>query len=189
MLYSPKNSGVFVARNVGLERAHGDWIAFIDSDDYIAPDYLERFYAIAKSGAAYDERVKTYVPGIIIHRYTYLERTGLMADAEMHRFYLQESVGLMLSCLFKYFLCREWDVSVLERKKGTEKFFSDEIFRGVLDNCTRMRFKADGGQPEIPFRQRIALLLLQHGRVGVLLVLNKVRRIINSVLEKRDVKK
>ena len=29
------------ARNVGLEYASGDWIAFVDSDDWIEPDYCE----------------------------------------------------------------------------------------------------------------------------------------------------
>lgn len=34
------NKGVSTARNVGISMAKGDWICFIDSDDWVAPDYL-----------------------------------------------------------------------------------------------------------------------------------------------------
>ena len=37
-----KNSGVSVARNAGLDRCTGDYIAFVDSDDYIDPDMIQR---------------------------------------------------------------------------------------------------------------------------------------------------
>lgn len=35
------NSGVSEARNKGLEAASGDWILFVDSDDYLDSDWLE----------------------------------------------------------------------------------------------------------------------------------------------------
>lgn len=35
------NGGLGDARNVGLEAARGDYLVFIDSDDYVAPDMLE----------------------------------------------------------------------------------------------------------------------------------------------------
>ena len=37
-----ENSGVCVARNVGIEAAKGQWIAFMDHDDEWAPEKLER---------------------------------------------------------------------------------------------------------------------------------------------------
>ena len=36
-----KNAGVSNARNVGIQNSTGEWITFVDSDDFITNDYLE----------------------------------------------------------------------------------------------------------------------------------------------------
>lgn len=40
-LINQSNAGVSVARNVGLDASEGDCIVFIDSDDYVEPDYID----------------------------------------------------------------------------------------------------------------------------------------------------
>ncbi len=42
-LLKQKNQGVATARNILLENSTGDWIAFVDADDYISVDYLSVF--------------------------------------------------------------------------------------------------------------------------------------------------
>ena len=40
-------SGVSNARNIGLDNAQGEYVAFIDDDDYVSPTYLEALLAKA----------------------------------------------------------------------------------------------------------------------------------------------
>lgn len=42
------NSGPSAARNNGLSCAHGDWISFVDADDYIAPSFIEALLSAAQ---------------------------------------------------------------------------------------------------------------------------------------------
>lgn len=42
-----KNEGVSTARNVGIEAAKGEYICFVDGDDYVMPDYVEYMLDVA----------------------------------------------------------------------------------------------------------------------------------------------
>ena len=41
------NRGPGGARNLGIRAASGEYVAFVDSDDVVAPDFLERLYTVA----------------------------------------------------------------------------------------------------------------------------------------------
>ena len=46
------NGGVNTARNAGLDAACGRWIAFVDSDDTVQPEYLQKLHAAAVSAGS-----------------------------------------------------------------------------------------------------------------------------------------
>ena len=41
---STENSGVSHARNIGVDKAQGEYLTFVDGDYYLAADYLENLY-------------------------------------------------------------------------------------------------------------------------------------------------
>ncbi len=68
--YKKKNGGMSSARNYGLKHASGEYIAFVDSDDYVELSFLEKMYECAKENNsdvvicdyyAVNEEVKRYM--------------------------------------------------------------------------------------------------------------------------------
>lgn len=54
LIHLEKNSGLSVARNKGIGKAKGDYITFIDSDDYIAPNTLKELMEVIAIHPDYD---------------------------------------------------------------------------------------------------------------------------------------
>lgn len=47
IVHCDENGRQGTARNIGLQYSTAPWIAFIDSDDWVEPDYFEKLYSIA----------------------------------------------------------------------------------------------------------------------------------------------
>ncbi len=52
VLHLSKNRGLSNARNVGVNQAAGDYIAFVDPDDYVEPGLLDVLYRTLKENCA-----------------------------------------------------------------------------------------------------------------------------------------
>lgn len=53
-VFHVENGGVSRARNIALQQAHGEWLTFIDSDDWIAPDFIASLMAPVMANPALD---------------------------------------------------------------------------------------------------------------------------------------
>ena len=47
-VYHKRNEGASLARKFGLEKAKGEFVTFIDSDDWVAPNYLSTLFRLIK---------------------------------------------------------------------------------------------------------------------------------------------
>lgn len=72
-VYHQPNLGVSSARNYGLSIACGEWITFIDSDDWVEPNYLSNFICnsddsdiIVQGLEYYDNRNQRYIKTISV---------------------------------------------------------------------------------------------------------------------------
>lgn len=78
------NMGVQAARNTGIENANGEYIGFVDSDDMIRPDMIERLYDSAKKNhcdiaisSGYQIGNRGYIP---VMRYSVKEDMAIAVD-------------------------------------------------------------------------------------------------------------
>lgn len=89
------------AKNEGLKSARGEWIGFIDSDDWVTPDFYEKLLRKAEEtgadlvGCDYNlVEEHTFQVGRVVQNNT-LEQTGVL-DEEKHRRLLMRSGSMVI---------------------------------------------------------------------------------------------
>ena len=114
------------AKNTGLKAASGEWIGFIDSDDWVTPDYYEKLLKKAEEtgadmvGCDYSlVKEQTFVPGAPVQNNTD-DQTGRL-DREKHGKLILRS-GSMVLKIYKASVIRENQLD-----------FPEKIF--YEDNC------------------------------------------------------
>lgn len=78
IINKPKNSGLSDTRNVGMDVSKGDYIVFVDSDDYIENGALEVFYRIINGYAPdiiYAGFIKENEQGVKKHKFGFISES------------------------------------------------------------------------------------------------------------------
>ena len=71
-VFHKENGGASSARNMGLDNVQGEWIAFVDSDDWIDPEMYAEMYALAEResvDAVYCDMLMEYAHSKSVHSY------------------------------------------------------------------------------------------------------------------------
>lgn len=120
-IHSPVNKHQGGAKNIGIRKAKGEWIGFIDSDDWIVPDFYERLIGKAEETGAdvvgcdycltdeHSMKVGKIVPN------NRMEQTGILDDEKKKSLILDG--GSLVVKIFKR-----------ERILKDELFFPEDIY-------------------------------------------------------------
>lgn len=120
-----KNAGVTEARIAGFESSSGDYISFVDSDDYISSDYIEHLYGLidkyhvelvcCQYYNVYGERCVSNVKGTI----GYFDRTSiekLLSDNFLYDYKLKRAAFFPGQCC--KLMARKWVSASLYKSRG-----------------------------------------------------------------------
>ncbi len=103
VLHTP-NRGVGAARNLGIDKAKGEWLVFIDGDDIISKDFLE---SLIRNAITYDS-------DLTITRYTihlqqnnesikHITQPGFYKKSEIGKGFLNQKHPLLYSSCYRLF--------------------------------------------------------------------------------------
>lgn len=133
-----QNGGVGSARNLGVEYAQGEWITFIDADDFVGPNYLNQ---INESTLIADIEFvhagcKNYKDGVVSLNQRY---DDLVSDN--NSFLFRNFRGLVVSKWFKSSIIKKYSLRFDERMKIGEDYvftvnYISHISKYVLNSCT-----------------------------------------------------
>ena len=76
-IFSTKNNGQGSARNFGLKKAAGEYVSFVDADDWISEDSFELLYEKAKS---FDLDI------LFFQMINYINSTGSLVETELYNY-------------------------------------------------------------------------------------------------------
>lgn len=111
-----ENGGLSAARNAGIDVACGAYIAFIDSDDYIAPKMIETLYGLIKRDSS----------DMAICNFSYVDESGKRIDKLNAETPIKNEVISRKNLLEKLINDKSWYYVV-----AVNKLYKKEIFTSI----------------------------------------------------------
>ena len=107
-VFHKENGGVSSARNMGLDNAAGQWVAFVDSDDYVGEDYLANLFKYASDDT-----------GLVINRFIVF-RDSVSGDSSMI---------LPPPSEIRTYACSDYDTMLKEQNLDKNAYSCSKLYR------------------------------------------------------------
>lgn len=95
LLFTQCNKGVSAARNLGIKKSTGKYLCFIDSDDYIEPDYLKNLYeqiCVEQAELVITGYKKVLAGGQKMHEYIFQNES--LSKGNLYKLFSELSIGI-----------------------------------------------------------------------------------------------
>ncbi len=121
------NLGAGMARNFAIPEAKGEYIAFVDSDDWIEPDMFERLYNRAKEQGNTDlcmcQASKDYLDGTPSEILSNPEVTEGAFTPDKRAFFLTHYVSYFWTFIYKREMIEKYAIRYPEDRSADDSFF------------------------------------------------------------------
>lgn len=135
-----ENQGVSVARNEGIKIAKGEWISFVDPDDWVEPDMMAKLYEMVRKNDSIDIAICSSYANYQDHeiKNSFYPKQGILTDQDKEELVLQiigkgsqkgypkeSSIAVPWAKLYRKELLRQKNLQfVPEMKKSQDAVFN-----------------------------------------------------------------
>lgn len=123
---TPHNMGAGMARNYALPMTQGEYVAFVDSDDWVEPTMFEELYNRAKTQDAdlcYGQAIKDYDDGKPSEILKNPDMNEGVISHEGRAFFLTHYVSLFWTFIYKRSLIMDNDIRYPEERCADDSYF------------------------------------------------------------------